>query len=219
MASATPEQLFAIGQLVVSGRINLNILERDKLQQEVIANPDRFAREFERFLQNGGRMRVVVKDFPIWKTINLGTGLVSADDFRTALGKAGCKIGDWGNDILGQPAFQVSPEPKTANLVKVSGRELGFDRDATTQEIWDRALELELELCPNEVGPQLRLQYLDQLMGEWLRVAMKPIDSDGNLYVFNVGRGGDGLWLDGTYGNPVSVWDPVDRWVFVSRNK
>jgi hypothetical protein len=218
MASATLEQLFAIGQIIVSGRVNLKTLDRDRLQNEVISNPDCFVQEFERFLQNGGRTQVVVKNFPFWKTINLGTGLMTAEDFRAALKQAGCKIGDWGNDILGQPAFHASLESKGVHLVSVSGRELGFDRNATTQEIWGRARELELELCPNEVGPQLRLQYLDQPMGEWLLVAMEPITgSDGDPFVFLVERDERGLWLDGDCGNPDDVWRPDDRWVFVSR--
>lgn len=190
----------------------------DEVVEWVLQHPVEAGEQFTRFLQNNARMQVVVKDFPIWKTINLGTGPKTADDFRRDLKAADCQIGDWGNDILGKPAFQVSPEPKTVNLVNVSGRELGFDRNATTREIWDRAQELGLELCPNEVGPQLRLQYLDQPMGERLRVAMKPIaDSSGNLLVFRVDRDEDGLWLGGYRGFPDFVWCPDRRWVFVSR--
>ncbi|MDP2933520.1 MAG: hypothetical protein Q8N81_05320, partial [bacterium] len=158
--------------------------------------------------------------FPIWKTIKLGTGLKTAYDFRQALKQSGCKIGDWGNDILGKPAFTASETETEIDLVNVSVAELGFKDGATRKDIYDKAKELGLELCPNEVGPQLRLQYEDQPIGEWLRVAMGPLsDSVGSLYVFRVGRDGIGLWLSGSNGYPVSFWGGDIRFVFVRPRK
>lgn len=156
--------------------------------------------------------------FPVFKTITLGTGLSTAKDFHKALKDAGCKIGTWGDDTLGQRAFAASAERTEVNLVSVTVAELGFKKGATRREIYERAQELGLSLCPAEVGPQLRLQYLDQPLGEWLIIGMEPIaDSDGGLSVFGVGRGGGGRWLGGGDGIPDDFWDGGDRFVFVSR--
>jgi len=91
--------------------------------------------------------------FPVWKTIKLGTGLKTADDFREALKDGGFRIGDWANDILGKPAFKAAVEETEIDLVVVSVAELGFKKGATREDIYKRAQELGLEVCPSEVGP------------------------------------------------------------------
>jgi hypothetical protein len=152
--------------------------------------------------------------FNVWKTIKLGTHK-NADEFRKALKKNGFKIGDWANDILGKPAFAVSSVEEEIQLANVSVADLGFKNGANYGDICAKAKELGLELCPNEVGPQLRLQYKDQPKGEWLRIAMEPItDSDGNLDLFSVGRGGGDLWLSGNDSNSDRFWDASSRFVF-----
>ncbi len=159
-------------------------------------------------------------DFPIWKILQLGTGLTTATDFRTALKKAGCRIGNWANDILGQPTFtaSVSVVEQVIRLVVASVAELGFNRGASYEKICARARELGLQLCPPEVGPQLRLQYTDQPLSEWLVIAMEPIsDSSGLLSVFYVERDDVGLWLRSCRGDPGDFWLGHYRFVFVSR--
>ena len=173
----------------------------------------------QRFLSGELIVSAAAQVWKTWCKIKLGTGLKDVDDFRKTLKKADCNIGDWGNDILGKPAFTVSSEETEVELVNVSVAELGFKAGATRADIYKRANELGLDLCPNEVGPQLRLQYKDQSKGEWLLIAMEPIaGSDGGLSVFRVERrGGGGQWLGGVDGRPVSFWGADDRWVFLRR--
>lgn len=158
------------------------------------------------------------QDFQTWRTLKLGTGLKTADDFRKALKKIG-SIGDWADDILGKPAFMASDTESEVELVVRSVEELGFKDGATREQIYNRAKEIGLDLCPAEVGPQLRLQYKDQPKGEWLLIAMEPItDSHGGLRVFRVERHGDGKqWLYGYDGDPVNFWLGRNRWVFLRR--
>jgi hypothetical protein len=159
-------------------------------------------------------------DFPVWKTVKLGTNLKTADDFRSAIKQAKMKIGDWGNDILGNPAFTVSETEMNVDLVNVSVADLGFKDGAYRRDIIAKALSLGLELCPAEVGPALRLQYADQPKGEWLVIGMEPITaSDGNLGVFDVGHGYGERWLNGHNGNSDNFWDAVGRFVFVRPSK
>ena len=128
------------------------------------------------------------------------------------------RIGDWASEILGQPAFTVASHELDLDLVVMSVAELGFKNSAKRSEIYARARELGLDLCPAEVGPQLCLVYKDQPLNEWLLIAMEPItDSGGDLSVFGVARDGRGLWLDGSSGHPGGVWNANDRWVFVRR--
>ncbi len=160
-----------------------------------------------------------VPEFKVFKTIKLGTsGLKTANDFRKDIKDNGFKVGDWANDILGKPAFTVATEETELDLVVVSVAELGFKKGATREQIYARAKELGLDLCPAEVGPQLRLQYKDQPNSEWLIIAMEPIaDSDGRLKLFFVKRFDSDLWLYSYCVKPGLVWYSVDRFVFSRR--
>ena len=151
----------------------------------------------------------------VWKTIKLGTGLKTAEEFRRVLRDGEFRLSDWASDILGKPAFKTADEETEVDLVKVTVVELGFKKGAWRNQIYERARDLGLELCPPEVGPQLRLQYQDQPKGEWILVAMEPIvDSDGDPKLFGVGRYGSGLWLGSYWGFPVSFWFAGHPWVF-----
>jgi hypothetical protein len=172
----------------------------------------------QRFLSGELLVSATAKVWKTWKTIQLGTGLQTADDFRKAVKSAGMKIGDWANDILGKPAFTATTSETEVELVVASVAELGFKDGATRKDIYVRAQELGLDLCPPEVGPQLRLQYTDQPKGEWLVIAMEPIaDSDGFLNLFNVVHVDDVRWLNASYGSPFSFWFGHSRFVFLRR--
>ena len=168
-----------------------------------------------RFLAGELVVKETERQLKVWKTIKLGTGLKTADDFRRALKDDGFNISDWASDILGKPAFKAADEDTEVDLVKVTVAELGFKNGARHNQIYERAKELGLGLCPPEVGPQLRLQYQDQPNGEWILVAMEPIvDSDGYPYVFSVKHHDSGLWLSSRWGDPDDFWYPGHRWVF-----
>jgi hypothetical protein len=78
-----------------------------------------------------------------------------------------------------------------------------------------RAHELGLELCPGVIGPELRLQYSDQPLGERLHIAMKPIKSgDGEPRIFVVAHDTNGLSLDAARARPDDYWAPDAIFVF-----
>lgn len=158
-------------------------------------------------------------DYPIWKTIKLGTGLKTADDFRCVLEKAGYRISAWANDILHSPAFTASEVETEVELVVLTVEELGFKGGATWKDIYECAFSRGLALCPAEVGPQLRLQYKDQPQGEWPIVAMEPIaDLDGELKMFGVAHDSDGQRLSARrHCYPDYFWLAAFRFVFVRR--
>ena len=161
-------------------------------------------------------LRKALCRFKTLMTVKLGTGLKTADEFRHAFEKDGRRISDWASDILNK--ITVATKETELELVITSVAELGFKKVAKYSDICDRIKELGYDLCPAEVGPQLRLQYKNQPNGEWLRVAMEPIeDSDGDLRVFHVKRDDDDLWLSTHYGNPDRVWYPEDVFVFAVR--
>jgi len=199
------------GKLIARIAENLPELSSD-VMQGWIDNP----KGLQKFLL-GLNPPATPEDFAVWKTVKLGTHKDAAA-LRKAMIDEGMKIGSWGDDILGKPAFKMSSVEKDVDLVVRSVAELGFKKGATYVDICAKAKELGLELCPNEVGPQLCLQYKDQPKGEWLVIAMEAItDSGGVLGVFDVGRGDGDRWLGGDRGDPGCFWDADSRFVFVRR--
>jgi len=172
----------------------------------------------ERFLRDELVVKMPERVWKTWMTIKLGT-LKNVEEIRQALKVGGNNIGDWANDILGKPAFTVSETEQAVELVNVSVEELGFKQGACYADICKRALELGLDLCPAEVGPQLRLQWKDQSKGTYVVVAMNAITvSDGDLSVFSVGRyGGGGQFLSANGGSAGYVWSSVVRFLFLRR--
>ncbi len=129
------------------------------------------------------------------------------------LKKAGFKVGEYASDLLEKLEWNVNGE---FDLEVKTVAELGLKDGGTLKEIYAKAKEQGLELCPGEIGPAYRLAYKDQPQGEWLRIAMEPIAvSGGSLRVFGVGADSDDRWLDSSYGRPDSSWGGDDRWVFV----
>lgn len=172
---------------------------------------------FKRFLRKEETWQK--PQFSVWKTLKLG-GYKTVAELIQAVKDGSGKISEWATDILGKPAFTVAPEETEVDLVKVTVAELGFKKGATHKQIYKRAQELGLQICPSEVGPQLRRQYADQPNNEWILIGMKPIrDSGGDLDVFHVVRGDGGLWLNTYFGRPDSVCGADDQWVFVHPRK
>jgi hypothetical protein len=125
--------------------------------------------------------------------------------------------------VLRSPDFTTLPNQQTISLVKIKVADLGLTGNPTTNEIYARANELGLDLCPAEVGPWLRLAYkFDQPIGERLCVAMKPIaGSSGNTFTFFVDHEdpyeGEGLCLDCFSVKPDKRWNPEDLFAFALR--
>jgi len=156
---------------------------------------------------------------PIWKTITVG-GSKGVNAIRDALETAPCRmtIADDADEILGRPAFPFIKTPVELDLVVLSVFELGFGDEASLHDIYARAVALGFELCPAEVGPALRLNYLDQPPGDFLHIAMKPVAKyNGALIDFTVGKayGSVGFLLLGGDARPDMMLPGADRFVFV----
>jgi len=175
------------------------------------------------FVESGGVTStgelITLKSFPTWRTITLGTHKDTKALFK-ALENAGVNIGDYARFMMKHSMFSIATTETEINLVKVTVAELGFPNSATRAQIYEAALKQGLFLCPAEVGPQVRLQYLDQPRGDWFRIGMEPIpDSGGDPNVFDVGHDDAGRWLNSNWYRPDNVWDASCAWVFCRPRK
>ena len=98
----------------------------------------------------------------------------------------------------------------------MSAAELGFQTDtAPLADIYARAQQLGFGLAAAEVAPQLRLQYFDQPMGEFLIIGMEPIKTwKGEPVILTVANGGAGLVLIGRDGSADAEIPVASRFLF-----
>lgn len=157
---------------------------------------------------------------PVWKTITLGT-FRDTTTLLNAMDAMGCGIGNSAAEVLARPAFTVSNRKMTIELFRMSATELGFKSEtASLREIYEHAQRFGFELAPAEVAPQLRLQYLDQPIGEFLIIAMEPIRTwAGEPIILTVANGGAGLILIGQEGQDEADVSATSRFVFARRDK
>jgi hypothetical protein len=158
-------------------------------------------------------------DVPAWKTITTGT-FAHSFALLDGLNAAGCAIGDSAAQILARPAFRLSATKTQVELVAVSVAELGFQTETVPlADIYARARLLGFELAAAEIGPQLRLQYLDQPIGEFL-IAMDPIRTwSGEPIILTVANFGAGLMLIGRNGRADARIAIASRFLFVRSNE
>ena len=85
----------------------------------------------------------------------------------------------------------LAAEEEEVDLVALPGNE----------GVFQLAEDLGLELCPAEVGPRLREQYLNQPKGEKLVIAMRPVVMAVDPHSFHIVRDGDDnkMWLSSNY--------------------
>ena len=155
------------------------------------------------------------RDVATWKTITIGT-FADSLALRNELDRKGCSVGGQAAEILARPAFIVSSHKTNVELVDLSPAQLGFTSDTVTlASVYARARQLGLELAAAEVGPQLRMQYLDQPVGEFLVIAMAPITTwSGEPVILNVANGGAGLILIGQDGRSEAEMPATSRFIF-----
>ncbi|OGZ09827.1 MAG: hypothetical protein A3C14_00355 [Candidatus Lloydbacteria bacterium RIFCSPHIGHO2_02_FULL_50_18] len=146
------------------------------------------------------------------QTYNIEIGGKAKEEYLNALTEKNIKIGTYAQQLLESPEFVTLPSGEHIALVRLTVFDLGLSQGATTDEIYKRANEWGLELCPPEVGPALRLATDNP---EWMRIGIKQISvRDGYPNIFNLYRNDDGLWLNTSHAEPSGRWSASYQFVF-----
>lgn len=170
-----------------------------------------------------GKKKIItmLKTFPAWGSVTVGDGPRTAGEF--------CEINSsLGSNIAGRlrkslrnnnVSFSEVSGIFELDLVWVSVAELGFESGTTRRNIYYRADQLGLSLCPVETGFQLIQQYRNQPGdGETAIIAMEPVWLEDDVQsVFCILHVDSGYSIDTTDGQPDKIWSANRRFVFVRR--
>lgn len=132
------------------------------------------------------------------------------------------EINEYGLQIINHKGFIINPTKEKLQTVEISLADLGFLNGATTQEVYQRAQQFGLNLCPSELAVHMRLQYIDfsqqidPIVGHWQNIAMKELSDDLDFpRGFYLRRREDGFWIRGYRSSPEHLWSSSDRFVFM----
>lgn len=121
--------------------------------------------------------------------VHLGPDLETRNGsaYEKAMDKKGIWIHDNGEKFLQKTDFKIPESSYNIELVIVGLDKLvgslekrGHRGTVTLDEMRRCAEELGLELCPAELAPKLRLQYLDQPVDDWLILGTEPLISSSD---------------------------------------
>ncbi len=148
--------------------------------------------------------------------IELGTSIKDGPALEKALALQNMNLGYYAKHHFKNSDFTTLLDHRHITLVEVTAASLSFLIRTEYDTICRLAQEVGLDLCPIEVGPQLRLQYKDQPQGGWLAVAMRPIeDESGDTGIFTLYSNDDGLSLGMITTDARTTWSPDTHFIFL----
>jgi hypothetical protein len=162
----------------------------------------------------------------IARTVQIG-GQTKAE-LLELLAHNGVELNEAAKILFASDKFVTSDVRRLLRTVELSVRDLGFPQGATISDVYANAQRLGLHLCPVELGPHLRLQFLDQpegFLGQpvWphrappgsIAIASAPLSDDDEFPKgFYLRRIQGTLWLRGYWSSLEHVCDPADHLLF-----
>jgi hypothetical protein len=161
-------------------------------------------------------------------TRNIQIGGETKAELLARLAQNGVELNEAARVLFASDKFITSDVRTHLRTVELRVRNLGFPQGATTSDVYTSAMRLGLRLCPVELGPHLRLQFLDQpegFLGQpvWqhrappgsIIIASEILSEDDEFPKgFYLRRIEGTLWLRGYWSRKQHICDPEDHFVF-----
>ena len=103
---------------------------------------------------------ILAKEGVVLKEINYGG--ITKEELFTRLINEKIYLNEYAKVLITSDIFVTSFQKRIANIVELSIHDLGFENGATFTEIIQKIQKYGFMLCPLEIGPYLRLSYMDQ---------------------------------------------------------
>ena len=147
----------------------------------------------------------------------LEIGGLRKSELLSSLRALGVQLNKYAHILFDDPAFTTSESSRWVAATDVTVEELGLTAGSTSAEIFARARSVGLELCPLELAPHCRLQFLDQSEGPYLTVASAKTKTDEAFpNGFYLRRFDGTLWLRGYRATSEHIWGPTSRFMFLA---
>lgn len=155
-------------------------------------------------------------------------GGASKAELLSRLQAAQVQVNPIAHALFADDRFTTTAAASALEVAFVTVEKLGLGTGATFGRIIECAAAAGLSLCPLELGPHLRLQFMDQAEGSVgqpasqrcapagaVTIASAPLcDDDETPKGFYLRRIEGALWLRGYRSWPGHVWSPADVFVF-----
>ena len=153
-------------------------------------------------------------------------GGVSKSELIKQLNKFPFCVNEYGDKILMDKRFTSSTLKYTVKTIEITVAQLGLVKGGTLNEIFNRASKLGLKKCPLEIGPYLRLNFLDQPESTKISSHKAP---DGSIIIasnvikndpdfpkgFYLRNFKGNLWLRGYVSSDDYILNPSDHFIFI----
>lgn len=167
----------------------------------------------------------------ISRTVEVG-GLTKSQLIQK-LQQSSILMNEYGERLLADDKFSTSDTKYSLQTVELTVRDLGFPDGANTTQVFKRASDLGLELCPLELGAYLRLEYLDQPEGNSGNPLQRHQAPSGSITIaseiiteeddfpkgFYLRRINGVLWLRGYHADHLHVWNQDDHFIFCKQKR
>jgi hypothetical protein len=165
------------------------------------------------------------------RTVRIGG--VPKEELLSRLHAGGVQLNEAAQALFADDRFTTSSASSMVEAVEISVASLGLHDGATFARIVERAASEGLSLCPLELGPHLRLQFIDQPEGSLGQPASEHRAPPASVTVASASLAEDdetpkgfylrriegALWLRGYRSWPGHNWSPQDVFVFARSHR
>ena len=130
-------------------------------------------------------------------------------------------ISPWIEDIFSRKKNVDYSNYKNIEIHRLTLKELGFKKVTKLENVYKVFKKLKYELVPPEISLYLRLIYLNQPKGEWLRISVpfnSMVDKDKVSHLPKLGRALGKNFLETYWANPDAIFHPHNDFLVIRFN-
>lgn len=130
-------------------------------------------------------------------------------------------VSPWIEDIFLKKKKIRYSKYQNFEIHRLTLKKIGFKKATKLKEVYKVFKKLNFELVPPEIAIYLRLVYVKQPKGEWLRISVpfnSMIDSDGVPHLPKLGKALGKFFLETYWSYPDAIFHPHNEFLVIKFN-